>query len=82
MSNLIPEQITRTALAAILFDMADRILAGDSWAGNLEYLAPIDPHAPPDSFDVRGAYRIGNQMDQRGMRLIGRVAASSPATMG
>ena len=76
-SNLIPERITREELAAILFDMGSKVLAGDSYEGNIEYLLPdgddVDDIDEADLVNVRGAYRVGNLQGQGGMRLIGTV---------
>lgn len=76
-SNLIPERITREELAAILFDMGSKVLAGDSYEGNIEYLLPdgddVDHIDEADLVNVRGAYRVGNLQGQGGMRLIGTV---------
>jgi hypothetical protein len=82
MSNLIPEAMDRAQLAALLRDMAERVEAGDSFEGNLQYLMPDDPDEWPDGlpdgfpdptadFWVTGGYRIGNLQGQGGFRMIG-----------
>jgi hypothetical protein len=83
MSNLVGERRDRRALAALLSDMAERILSGDSCEGTIEYLAPSDASATAGFFDLRGAFRVGHELGHGEMRLIGRLAASSPVrTLG
>ena len=79
MSNLVPELMTTEELAAILFEMGAKVLAGDSFEGSIEYLLPEppehkgDPEPDPNLVHVRGAYRVGNLQGQGGMRMIGTV---------
>lgn len=80
MSYLVPQPMDRGQLHAALLDMAERVLSGDSFEGNIEYLIP-DEHGvsgeyglPTDAeFWVRGVYRIGNLQGQGGSRMIGTV---------
>lgn len=59
-------------LAATLRDMAARVEQLDSFEGSIEYLMP-DEQDPECYAMVRASYRIGNQMGQGGMRLVGKV---------
>jgi hypothetical protein len=68
-----PVNISREALIGILEDILNRVRAGDSFEGSIEYLLPEDMDAPARSFDVRASYRIGNTMGQGGLRMIGEM---------
>ena len=61
-----PINVTKEELIAILQDMIDVISDDDSFEGNIEY-----SFGEEKDFSVRGAYRIGNQYGQGGMRLVG-----------
>jgi hypothetical protein len=67
----------REELADILGDMADRVRAGDSLEGSIEYLL-ADPEAD-HPHQVRAAYRTGNRMGQGGMILLGQEETPTPA---
>lgn len=53
--------------------MADRIEAGDSFEGNIEYTCISGNDLGPDEFEVMGVYRYGNSEGQGSVRLIGNV---------
>ncbi len=68
-----PLVVERRELSAILRDMADKIDAGDSWEGHLEYSYWDEENgAGRDQFSVMGTYRIGNLDGQGGVRLLMR----------
>lgn len=69
-----PVNMGQNDLLEVLDDIRSHVAAGDSFEGSIEYSIPEDENAPPRTFDVRGAYRIGNSMGQGGMRLVGEVA--------
>jgi hypothetical protein len=68
MSGLRPVGMTRAELADVLQDMAERVSAGDSFEGHIEYAIPDNPVG---EVEVSAAYRIGNLQGQGGLRLIG-----------
>jgi hypothetical protein len=69
--------MTYENLADVLQDMADRVRAGDSWEGHIEYWVPMEDDAaaddPPDPnlVAVTAVYRVGNLQGQGGMRMFG-----------
>jgi hypothetical protein len=74
--------MSRQELAEVLDDMRQRVLAGDSYEGSLEYRMPENDLPPeergrfpsPDAdFWVTGLYRVGNLQGQGGMRVIGAL---------
>lgn len=83
MSNLIPIPMNGDELASVLNDIAMRVVTGDSFEGNIEYMIPIAEGDPPKGwgqwpstdcqFWVTGVYRTGNREGQGGMRMIGKV---------
>lgn len=77
MSGNQPVPSTYVEVAAILRDMAERVEAGDSFEGSIEYVMPWpDENMEPVSdaeVMVQASYRIGNSMGQGGLRLIGTM---------
>lgn len=80
MSNLVPQAMSKDEFAAVLRDILERVEAGDSYEGNIEYLMPGEDDYPSPAdippgvdFMVRGVYRVGNLMGQGGTRMIGTV---------
>lgn len=70
---IIPVTLSREDLLAVLDDIRERVATGDSFEGHIEWLIPDDESASAGSFDVRGAYRVGNTQGQGGMRVIGEI---------
>lgn len=70
----LPIAMTYAELTDLLTDIRDRVQAGDSFEGSLEYSMPdvLDP--PGAEVMVRAAYRVGNLQGQGGMRIYGRDA--------
>ena len=83
MSNLIPEPMSREQFVEVLTDVLERVRAGDSYEGNIEYHWPAVDGPPPlgwgkwpterCDFWVTGVYRIGNLDGQGSMRIIGSI---------
>lgn len=67
-----PVYLTTVQLLDVLDDIRERVSAGDSFEGSIEYLMP-DEDDPADGFRVQGAYRVGNSQGQGGMRMIGEL---------
>lgn len=67
------EYLTSGELTVLLRQIAEKVEAGDSLEGFIEYLLP-DEGDPPDGFRVRARFRVGNLQGQGGMRIIGRLA--------
>jgi hypothetical protein len=66
-----PDVVSREAMANILLDMSQRVRAGDSWEGSVEYHYWDEEHgAGQGEYSVKAAYRIGNLEGQGGMRVI------------
>lgn len=72
MSNLVPVTMSYAELADVLTDMAERARSGDSYEGTISYMMPEDGGGP-DAVEVTASYRVGNQMGQGGMRMIGEI---------
>jgi len=75
-----PTYMTRDEFLAVLDDIRDRVLRGDSMEGYVSWEIPwhhamgdaeTDPEG--DGFRVQAGYRIGNLQGQGGMRLIGEM---------
>jgi hypothetical protein len=66
-----PVNMDANVLADVIADIHERIPAGDSFEGHIEWMLPEDDNAPPRSFDVTAMYRVGNTMGQGSMRMIG-----------
>jgi hypothetical protein len=66
---------TKDELLAILDDIRESVANDDSFEGSIEYLMPeplgVDPQA---DFAVRASYRVGNQMGQGSVRLVGAIS--------
>ena len=63
-------------LLELLDDIRERVAAGDSFEGSLEYLMPgPEPFNGPEfegaDFAARASYRVGNSMGQGGVSLFG-----------
>lgn len=76
----LPVYLTQQDLLAVLDDMRERVAAGDSFEGSIEYTMPwsqeigdpvTDPRGP--GFRVRAAYRVGNTMGQGSLIVIGEI---------
>jgi hypothetical protein len=66
-----PVHLPYEQLADILLDMSERVRAGDSWEGHIQYLADYDNDGEQRPL-VEAAYRIGNSNgSQGGMRTVG-----------
>jgi hypothetical protein len=63
----------RDELVALLDDIRNRVAAGDSLEGHIQYLLGGSLERP---FQVAGLYRIGNRDGQGGARLIGLPEAA------
>lgn len=74
---MVPVTMSRDELLMVLEDIKERVEAGDSFEGSVEYLIP-EEDAPPGSFAVRASYRVGNTMGQGGLRMIGEWAEEGP----
>lgn len=59
-------RMTTDQFAALLEDITQRVLMGDSFGGNLTYEVTEED----GMWEVTGAYRIGNREGQGGTRLI------------
>lgn len=59
-------------LLALLTDIRDSVLVGDSFEGSIEYLMP-GPLGLKGDFAVRASYRIGNRDGQGGLRTVGKL---------
>jgi len=70
--RLVPEYLTREQLLGILSDISQRVAAGDSFEGYLNYLLP-DEGDDPDGFRVEARYRVGNLQGQGGMKIVGSL---------
>lgn len=81
--GLLPDKMSTTLLSEVLRDMGERVKSGDSWEGSIEYLLPAygpgDEDIDGDLREVRASYRIGNDMGQGGVRLIGTVRGVEPS---
>lgn len=63
--------VTQQELLAILDDIRELVLRGDSWEGYLNYVLP-DENDPANIYArVEARYRVGNLEGQGGMRMIG-----------
>lgn len=82
--GLVPELMTYDQLADVLDDLAGRVRSGDSFEGSLAYTVPRDLDSPADVVLVHGAFRVGNNAGQGGMRMFGSVpgAVDCPAMPG
>lgn len=73
-----PVPMSQQDLAATLQDMLDRVRAGDSLEGSIEYALPYIGD-PEDAYAmVRAAYRVGNLDGQGGMQIIGDTVPAEP----
>jgi hypothetical protein len=71
--------MSQADLAEALDDMAQRVKAGDSFEGSIEYTMP-DPDDPTQAGTyamVRASYRVGNLQGQGGVRMIGEMEADA-----
>lgn len=74
MSNLTPVPMNRDQLADVFRYLADAVMEGDSFEGNVEYLMPEpDQPVPWPDFMVRATFRTGNTMGQGGVTMIGTI---------
>lgn len=69
------QNMSREELVSILDDIRERVAAGDSYEGNLQYFISDSDHP----YDVAAAYRTGNSLGQGGMRLVGLPVRDEPA---
>lgn len=76
----VPEPMTRTQLLEVLDDIRERVAAGDSFEGSLEYTMPgVDSEEDLSvEFMVIGAWRFGNLQGQGGMRMVGNWVHHHP----
>lgn len=65
------KSLTRDEFVAVLEDITECVRAGDSWEGHIEWVFPFADSDDPDSFDVRGVWRVGNLLGQGGVRTVG-----------
>ncbi|MEU0665711.1 hypothetical protein ABZ508_26495 [Streptomyces lavendulocolor] len=63
------QNMSREELLSLLDDIRDRVAAGDSFEGHIQYLIPDRPAEHP--FDVAAMYRVGNLLGQGGCVLVG-----------
>jgi hypothetical protein len=75
--RFLPVPMTKDELLAVLDDMRERVAAGDSFEGFLNYLIPDEPDKA--EFAVEARYRVGNLDGQGGMRMIGEWSGGSEA---
>lgn len=62
------QNMGREELLALIDDIRERVAAGDSFEGKLQYLLGADADRP---FEVAALYRTGNRLGQGGTRLVG-----------
>jgi len=67
-----PVPLTKAELVSILKDMLDRVEAGDSLEGFLEYALPDELELEDAEFMVKASYRRGNLNGQGSMRMVGK----------
>jgi hypothetical protein len=71
------QNMSREELTSLLDDIRDRVAAGDSFEGKLQYLLGTDADRP---FEVAALYRVGNLLGQGSTRLIGIDVAAIHCT--
>ena len=71
------QNMSRSELLSLLDDIRERVAAGDSFEGKLQYLLGTDADKP---FEVSALYRIGNRLGQGSTRLIGIEVAAIRCT--
>lgn len=81
--RLHPAKLTHEQLLKVLAEICDGFRAHDTLEGSIEFLVSIeeddrDDEDAPLTWDVTASYRIGNQMGQGGMRMIGEWKAVEP----
>ena len=67
-----PVYMTQEELLDVIDDIRQRVAAGDSYEGFLNYLLP-DEDDPPQGFRVEARWRVGNLQGQGGMRVVGEM---------
>ena len=65
-------KMTREQLLATLDDIRDSVARGDTFEGQLAYSC-MEPGLEVGSFEVSGAYRVGNLDGQGGVNIINAV---------
>lgn len=70
-----PVYLSTEAFLAVLDDIRNRVAAGDSFEGFVQYLLPEEDD-PPEGFRVMARWRVGNLEGQGGMRVVGDLGAA------
>ncbi len=65
------EPMSKEELLSIIDEMGDRVGAGDSFEGFLNYLLPFPDDDDSIHFRVEVRFRVGNSEGQGGMKMIG-----------
>lgn len=69
-----PTPVTKAFLGDVIKDVAEKVAAGDSFEGFIEYTVPTGEIVPDGTYALlRARYRIGNLDGQGGMRMFGRM---------
>lgn len=65
---ILPANLDRDGLLAVIDDIRDRVASGDSLEGQLQWVLPHQVGADPDSYDVTARYRTAGP---GGIKIIG-----------
>lgn len=71
------QPMSREELVSLLDDIRDRVAAGDSFEGRLQYLLSNDADKP---FEVAALYRVDNLLGQGSTRMVGVAVAEITCT--